>query len=98
MHTLFRARIDRTLVSETERICHSMGITPQDVVRMAFAEVVRRGALPWTPGQVHQIRLEVPAKLEDGAETVEVAIPAQLVRDALRKQKAPDDDVEGQKD
>lgn len=89
---------------------------------MAFAEVVRRGALPWTPGQVHQIRLEVPAKLEDGAETVEVAIPAQLVRDALkkrkgaddelengagetktvrlhlRKQKAPDDDVEGQKE
>lgn len=75
-----------------------MGITPQDVVRMAFAEVVRRGALPWTPGQVHQIRLEVPAKLEDGAETVEVAIPAQLVRDALKKRKAPGEDAEGQKD
>lgn len=98
MHSLFRARIEKKLLRETAKICDSMGITPQDVVRMAFAEVVRRGCLPWTPGQVHQIRLDVPASIEDGAQTVEVAIPADLVRDALRKQKAPGEDAEGFED
>jgi antitoxin component of RelBE/YafQ-DinJ toxin-antitoxin module len=98
MHTLFRARIDRKLLRQTDEICVSMGITPQDVVRMAFAELVRRGCLPWTPGQVHQIRLDVPASIEDGAQTVEVAIPARLVWDALQKRKAPGDDAEGFED
>lgn len=98
MHSLFRARIEKKLLRETGRICETMGITPQDVVRMAFAEVVRRGCLPWTPGQVHQIRLDVPAEIEDGAQTVEVAIPADLVRDALQKRKAPGDDAEGFED
>jgi len=65
---------------------------------MAFAELVRRGCLPWTPGQVHQIRLDVPASIEDGAQTVEVAIPARLVWDALQKRKAPGDDAEGFED
>lgn len=98
MHTLFRARIERKLVRQTDEICVSMGITPQDVVRMAFAEVVRRGCLPWTPGQVHQIRLNVPAAIDDDAQTVEVSIPARLVRDALRKQKAAGDDADGFED
>lgn len=98
MHSLFRARIEKKVLRETGRICETMGITPQDVVRSAFAEVVRRGCLPWTPGQVHQIRLDVPAEIEEGQKFVEVAIPSHLVLDALQKRKAPGEDAEGFED
>jgi len=43
----FRVRIDRALVREAKRVAEEMGTTPGDIVRMLFAQLVKRRAIPF---------------------------------------------------
>lgn len=40
-------RIDRKLASEARRITEEMGTTPGEVVRLLFAQLVKRRAIPF---------------------------------------------------
>jgi len=87
MHShLFRARIPRKLVLESETVLEKLGLTLQDAVRMLCAEVVSKRRLPWTPGAVEAVQLVVPAT-DPGANTVTILVDADLVREALSKRR-----------
>lgn len=87
MHShLFRARIPRKLVMESESILENLGLTLQDAVRMLCAEVVSKRRLPWTPGAVEAVQLVVPAT-DPGENTVTILVDADLVREALNKKR-----------
>lgn len=86
------------MLADAERVALSMGLDLGSVVRSAMTELVRRQALPWTPGQATHVRLHVPSVLQDpAADTVEVSVPVAILRQALQSKKAPDvEDAEGQ--
>lgn len=98
MNALFRCRVPKKTLSDAERIALSMGMDLGAVVRSCLAELVRRGELPWQPGQVTHVRMAVPSDLPKDAKTVEVAVPVALIRQALENEKAPGDAAEGQDD
>ncbi len=43
----FRVRIDRDLLREVERVAEEIGTTPGEIVRMLFAQMVKRRAIPF---------------------------------------------------
>jgi len=43
----FRVRIDRALVREAKRVAEEIGTTPGEIVRMLFAQLVKRRAIPF---------------------------------------------------
>ncbi len=43
----FRVRIDRALVRKAKRVAEEIGTTPGDIVRMLFAQLVKRRAIPF---------------------------------------------------
>ena len=43
----FRVRIDRSLVRKAKRVAEEMGTTPGEIVRMLFAQLVKRRAIPF---------------------------------------------------
>lgn len=43
----FRVRIDRTLAREAKRVAEEIGTSPGEVVRMLFAQMVKRRAIPF---------------------------------------------------
>ncbi len=43
----FRVRIDRALVRKVKRVAEEIGTTPGDIVRMLFAQLVKRRAIPF---------------------------------------------------
>jgi addiction module RelB/DinJ family antitoxin len=43
----FRVRIDRKLAKEARRVAEEIGTTPGEVVRLLFAEMVKRRAIPF---------------------------------------------------
>jgi addiction module RelB/DinJ family antitoxin len=43
----FRVRIDRKLAVEARRVAKEIGTTPGEVVRMLFAQLVKRRAIPF---------------------------------------------------
>ncbi len=43
----FRVRIDRKLLREAKRVTEEIGTTPGDIVRMLFAQLVKRRAIPF---------------------------------------------------
>ena len=43
----FRVRIDRALVRKVTRVAEEIGTTPGDIVRMLFAQLVKRRAIPF---------------------------------------------------
>ncbi len=43
----FRVRIDRRLVKEAKRVAAEIGTTPGEVVRLLFAQMVKRRAIPF---------------------------------------------------
>jgi addiction module RelB/DinJ family antitoxin len=47
MKTLFRARVDRRLLSQAESVCQEMGFDTQTAVRLFLAALVRRRELPF---------------------------------------------------
>jgi len=47
MTDIFRVRIERDLVKEATKVAEEMGTTPGEIVRMLFAQIVKRRALPF---------------------------------------------------
>ena len=47
MTVLFRARVDKRLLRQAERICQEMGLDMHEAVRLFLATVVRRRELPF---------------------------------------------------
>ncbi len=43
----FRVRIDRKLMREAKRVAEEIGTTPGDIVRILFAQLVKRRAVPF---------------------------------------------------
>jgi addiction module RelB/DinJ family antitoxin len=43
----FRVRIDRNLVRQARRVAEEIGTSPGEVVRMLFAQMVKRRAIPF---------------------------------------------------
>ena len=43
----FRVRVDRKLAREARRVAEEIGTTPGEVVRMLFAQLVKRRAIPF---------------------------------------------------
>jgi addiction module RelB/DinJ family antitoxin len=43
----FRVRVDRKLAHEAKRIAEEIGTTPGEVVRLLFAQMVKRRAIPF---------------------------------------------------
>lgn len=84
---LFRARIQKNLFLDAEDILKELGLTVQDAVRMLCHEVVARKRLPWTPGAVEAVQLIIPREDPGDAETVQLTIDADLIRQALSKKR-----------
>ena len=47
MTVLFRARVDKRLLRQAQRVCEEMGLDTQEAVRLFLAAVVRRRELPF---------------------------------------------------
>lgn len=47
MNVLFRARVDKQLLRQAQRVCEEMGLDTQEAVRLFLAAVVRRRELPF---------------------------------------------------
>ncbi len=45
---VFRVRVDRKLLAETSRLAEQMGTSPGELVRLLFAQVVKRRAIPFS--------------------------------------------------
>jgi len=45
--TMFRARIDRKLNSEAQRVAEEIGTTTGEIVRLLFKQLVKRRAIPF---------------------------------------------------
>ena len=43
----FRCRIDRSLARQARRVAEEIGTTPGEVVRLLFAQMVKRRAIPF---------------------------------------------------
>ena len=43
----FRVRVDRKLANKARRIAEEIGTTPGEVVRLLFAQMVKRRAIPF---------------------------------------------------
>jgi addiction module RelB/DinJ family antitoxin len=43
----FRVRIDRNLARQARRVAEEIGTSPGEVVRMLFAQMVKRRAIPF---------------------------------------------------
>ena len=48
MTDIFRVRVDRKLLARASRVAEEMGTTPAEIVRLLFAQLVKRRALPFT--------------------------------------------------
>jgi len=47
MSEVFQCRIDSELVSAAKAVAEEIGTTPQEVVRLMFAQMVKRRAIPF---------------------------------------------------
>lgn len=47
MTDLFTVQIDHKLITEASRIADEIGTTPEEIVRVLFKQMVRRGAVPF---------------------------------------------------
>jgi addiction module RelB/DinJ family antitoxin len=47
MTDIFRVRIDRALVKKATKVAEDIGTTPGEIVRMLFAQMVKRRAIPF---------------------------------------------------
>ena len=47
MNALFRARVDKRLLREAQRVCAEMGLDTQEAVRLFLTALVRRRELPF---------------------------------------------------
>ena len=48
MTETFRCRIDRKLLTEVTRVTEEIGTTPGEIVRLLFAQVVKRRRIPFS--------------------------------------------------
>lgn len=48
MTEIFRVRVDRRLLTRASRVAQEMGTTPGEIVRLLFAQLVKRRALPFS--------------------------------------------------
>ena len=55
---MFRCRVDRTLIRKATRVAQEIGTTPGEVVRLLFAQMVKRRAIPF-PLQADSAESEV---------------------------------------
>ncbi len=44
---MFRCRIDRKLLSEATRVSEEIGTTPEEIVRLLFAQLVKARRVPF---------------------------------------------------
>ena len=63
MTEVFQCRIDRALVAKARKVANEIGTTPGELVRLMFAQLVKRRAVPF-PLQADSPEEEVlsPAK------------------------------------
>ena len=47
MTDIFRVRVDRKLLAKASRVAGEMGTTPGEIVRLLFAQLVKRRAIPF---------------------------------------------------
>ncbi len=47
MTDIFRVRIERRLVKQATKVAEEIGTTPGEIVRMLFAQLVKRRAIPF---------------------------------------------------
>ena len=47
MTETFRCRIERRLISQATKVAEEIGTTPGEVVRLLFAQMVKRRAIPF---------------------------------------------------
>jgi len=47
MTDIFRVRVDRKLLAQASRVAGEMGTTPGEIVRLLFAQLVKRRAIPF---------------------------------------------------
>ena len=47
MTDIFRVRVDRKLLKETSRVAEEIGTTPGEIVRILFAQLVKRRRIPF---------------------------------------------------
>jgi len=47
MTEVFQCRIDRVLVAKARKVAKEIGTTPGEVVRLMFAQMVKRRAIPF---------------------------------------------------
>ncbi len=64
-------RIDPKLLREAKRVANEIGLTPGDIVRMLFTQLVKLRGLPFRPS-------EFPALEEYGASMADVEFTGKL--------------------
>jgi antitoxin component of RelBE/YafQ-DinJ toxin-antitoxin module len=47
MTDIFRVRVERKLLKDASRVAEEIGTTPGEVVRLLFAQLVKRRAVPF---------------------------------------------------
>ena len=48
MTDIFRVRVDRKLLAKASRVAKEIGTTPGEIVRLLFAQLVRRRKVPFS--------------------------------------------------
>ena len=48
MTDIFRVRIERKLMAQTSRVAKEIGTTPGEIVRLLFAQLVKRRRIPFS--------------------------------------------------
>jgi addiction module RelB/DinJ family antitoxin len=48
MTDIFRVRIERKLLKDASRVAEEIGTTPGEIVRLLFAQLVKRRSIPFT--------------------------------------------------
>jgi antitoxin component of RelBE/YafQ-DinJ toxin-antitoxin module len=48
MTDIFRVRVERKLLAKASRLAEEMGTSPGEIVRLLFAQMVKRRALPFS--------------------------------------------------
>jgi addiction module RelB/DinJ family antitoxin len=69
MTEMFRVRIERKLLKDAARVTKEIGTTPGEVVRLLFAQLVKRRAIPF------------PLTADADGDLVDVARRNQMLKD-----------------
>jgi antitoxin component of RelBE/YafQ-DinJ toxin-antitoxin module len=48
MTDIFRVRVERRLLKKASRVAEDIGTTPGEIVRLLFAQIVKRRAVPFS--------------------------------------------------